>query len=892
MKILKKILIVVVILFVLLISAAAVLPVIFKDDIVALIKDTANKEVNAIIDFGDFDLSLISSFPNFKFSIQDVSIVGVNEFEGDTLAYIKNLDFKLDLMGVINGNYVVNSFSVNTLVANAIVLEDGKANWDVVPESAEEEEVVETDTSAFVFDLEMYEINNASIVYDDRMEGGMKTEILNLNHKGSLKIDGDLIDLKTNTTIDELSQIMDGIKLINKANIVADADMLLDMEKEIYTFKENQFKINNLKLGLNGWLGFVGEDMDMDLSISALDNRFEDVFSMIPSAYQKDIEGLKTKGEFSLNAAVKGLMTEEKIPAFNVDFSIKDAFVQYPDLPKSIENIQMELKVDNKDGVIDHTIVDLKLLHLEIAKNPIDISYYVTSLETDPNMKGVIKSKLNLADLKDVIPMEEGDNYEGRINADVSFAGKLSSIENEKYELFKAEGQVSLLDLVYETIGMPKTTIKSAYLNFTPQSLNLTSFESIIGKSDISASGSIDNILSYVFKDETIHGDFIVNSNYFNADEWMEDEEITDSTAIEEEDNSIIEIPQNIDFKLTSNFKKIDYDSMPITNFVGTLLVKEGELLFKNNSFELLKSTMKIDGKYSTKDISNPFADITMDIKDLDIPTAFSTFNTIQKLAPIAKNAKGQMSMNFSFYTLLNDTMDPVLSSIDSKGKIYIKELMIENNKLFDAVAKQLNNPKYSKMRAEDMSLYFTIVDGKASVEPFDVKIGGIPTKVSGWTSFEEKIEYTMAMKIPRKDLGGDAVIGSLQNAAAKYGTNFTVGETILVDLMLTGDVNKPTLKLVPRGLDGEKSVKDQAKEEITKKVEETKEKVKEEVTKKVEETKQVVTEKVDETKKKAEEEAARLKKEAEEKAEAEKKKAEEEAKKKAKEALKKSLKF
>ena len=61
-RMVKKILAVISILVILLITSLIVLPVIFKDDIVQLVKDGANDNLNALVNFGDFDLSLISSF--------------------------------------------------------------------------------------------------------------------------------------------------------------------------------------------------------------------------------------------------------------------------------------------------------------------------------------------------------------------------------------------------------------------------------------------------------------------------------------------------------------------------------------------------------------------------------------------------------------------------------------------------------------------------------------------------------------------------------------------------------------------------------------------------------------------------------------------------------------
>ena len=148
MKIIKKIVIGLVVLFVLLIGTVALIPVFFKDELVQLVKETANENLNAKVDFGDFDLSLLSSYPYFLFEIENVSVIGVDTFATDTLAHIGKLKFDVDLGSVLAGNYVVNSFEIKDLVANAIVLEDGTANWDVMPTDSTAVEDVTEDTKS------------------------------------------------------------------------------------------------------------------------------------------------------------------------------------------------------------------------------------------------------------------------------------------------------------------------------------------------------------------------------------------------------------------------------------------------------------------------------------------------------------------------------------------------------------------------------------------------------------------------------------------------------------------------------------------------------------------------------------------------------------------------
>src|SRR3954464_6472476 len=98
-KLLKWIGIILLVILVLLIT----LPLIFKGKIVAKVKEEANKNLNAKVDFGDFSLSLIRSFPDFSLAMENLSVINVAPFEGDTLIYAKDLQVTVDLMSVIRG---------------------------------------------------------------------------------------------------------------------------------------------------------------------------------------------------------------------------------------------------------------------------------------------------------------------------------------------------------------------------------------------------------------------------------------------------------------------------------------------------------------------------------------------------------------------------------------------------------------------------------------------------------------------------------------------------------------------------------------------------------------------------------------------------------------------
>ncbi|MEM9053382.1 MAG: AsmA family protein, partial [Bacteroidota bacterium] len=127
-KALKWIAIVVVVIFLLLL----ILPFAFKGKIVDLIKEQANENLRAKVEFSDVSLSLIKNFPNLAVGIDELSVVGIENFEGDTLASIGNIGLVMDVMSVISGDeIVVKRINLDQPSIMVKVLEDGSANYDI-----------------------------------------------------------------------------------------------------------------------------------------------------------------------------------------------------------------------------------------------------------------------------------------------------------------------------------------------------------------------------------------------------------------------------------------------------------------------------------------------------------------------------------------------------------------------------------------------------------------------------------------------------------------------------------------------------------------------------------------------------------------------------------------
>jgi uncharacterized protein involved in outer membrane biogenesis len=133
-------------------------PVIFKDKIRTKVEQVINESVNAQVKFVDYKLGFFKNFPNLAFSLKGLSVVGIDKFEGDTLAGFKSFDLVFNLSSLLKKTgYEVKSIILDHAVINGIVLKDGSANWDIMKDTTEtvtEEEEVDTAASTLKVKLQ------------------------------------------------------------------------------------------------------------------------------------------------------------------------------------------------------------------------------------------------------------------------------------------------------------------------------------------------------------------------------------------------------------------------------------------------------------------------------------------------------------------------------------------------------------------------------------------------------------------------------------------------------------------------------------------------------------------------------------------------------------------
>ncbi|MBS4014313.1 MAG: AsmA family protein [Bacteroidetes bacterium] len=871
----KKFLKITAIVIALIISLLVILPFAFKGKIVEQIKIAINENVNAKVDFDSFSLSFIRSFPDVNFSLYGLKVINNAPFEGQTLADIKRLSVTVNIMSFFGGDgYEIKTIHLEKPYINAIFLKDGSANWDIMLESEDTDEVdTEDNDSDFKLALKRISIRNATIIYDDRdMDLYARLENSNYTIKGDFTASTTNVSVRE-TTADAFYLVFEGIPLLNGVNFDLKAELAADLEAFSFTFLDNIIKFNDLTLLLDGNISMPKSDIIMDITFGSPQTAFKSFLSLIPAIYSKDFADLKTEGTLAFNGFAKGVLGDETIPAFEFNLIVNDGMFQYPDLPAAVKNVNINTKIFNPGGSADLSVVDISKLTFTMAGNPVDFKLNLKTPISDPQIDAFLKGKIDLSKVKDFYPLGENESLSGIIDSDISAKGKMSSIEKEKYNEFLFDGKLVITDMNYKSEDFPQGILISKMdFGFNPRFVELKTFSVKMGESDFSANGRIDNLLGYMLNDDMLTGSFSTNSRYldlnqFFAEETSEADTKEPSQETDSVEMTVIEVPSNINFTLRSSFGKLIFDNMEMTNVSGTIKVADQTVVLQNLQMNMLEGSMAVNGLYSSKNVKQPEIDFNLDIRQFDIQKTFKTFNTFAKLAPIGERAAGKFSAGLTIKSLLDEQMNPVVNSMAGAGNFISNTVKVTNSPTFTNIAEQLKMDRFKEITFNDVNVKFKFKDGRIDVEPFDVNFGNSKANINGYHSFDQTINYLAKFEIPRSEFGGAAndALSGLINQAATSGIKITPGNTVFVGAAITGTVTNPKVSL--NLAQSTSDLKDQVIEQVTEKIEEIIEDIKEQAKEKVEEVKEKVSEELEKRAqqviKEAEKQAENIRKEA-----------------------------
>ncbi|MBT8218906.1 MAG: hypothetical protein KJP00_03735, partial [Bacteroidia bacterium] len=654
------------------------IPLLFKDEIVQAIKTVANDELSAVVDFEEVGLSFFHDFPNLSVDIQNLSVTGIEEFEGTVLYSAPRSIFNLDLKSIFKKDQIgtINTIELRDPTIQLIITKEGIENYNIAKSTK-----TSNAPEAYEIDLSAFEVVNADFLYRDE-SSNISTVLEGIQISGKASLRGDIYNFDYQGSINQSSIKSSGITYLNQVHTKLKGVAIMDLSNSKFEFESNELVLNDLDMRMSGWVQNKPSATLMDIEFESADNKFKKMWSLVPQAYTTNFPDAQIDGNMSINGYIRGTYDDQvtQLPSFEIDIKANNGTVSYPKAPESLQNIHADIKISSP-GDLDQLQIDVPRLDFTLADNPVRGRFSVRNVQSNPAIDMALKGEIELEKLASVLGPDNTADLSGTIDCDVQVKGKQSDIQNRAYQNTLISGYLNIDDLKYSDANSPDLHLLSLKSNFSPSKLKIHSISGQLGRTDINAEAEVNNVISLLTPGQRVTGSVQWSSNLVDLNEWM--------TGAESEADTLkipIELPTNFQFSVDANANTLlysDYDMQDV-KIKGT--IDNGDLVIRQLSSQLGESDIYVSGRLNNT-MNYLFGNETlsgmMNVRSSHLnlntlmPSSSDQDNTQGERAPILVPKNVNVLVNAEIGSLLYDDIN--MSNLKGALAVAEQEARIEN---------------------------------------------------------------------------------------------------------------------------------------------------------------------------------------------------------------------
>ena len=496
------------------------------------------------------------------------------------------------------------------------------------------------------------------------------------------------------------------------------------------------------------------------------------------------LDSLDVKGMLNLDMDVKGNYAPEKslFPVTRLAFDLKNGYVKTKYYPLPVENINMNAHVVNSTGELRDTKINLDTLSFTFEENPFAIK---ASLNNPENLTYDILAhgSIDVAKLYALFS-QEGTELNGFISMDLALKGNQADALAGRYGKLHNKGHLDLRDIGIKSEYLPKEfLIRKGVFRFENDKVWFQKFLGQYGASDITLDGHLSNVVNYILSEnQPLKGSFRMKSEYLLVDELMVDElpvagdqlPVTSyqlPVASDSIPGGVIIIPENLEVSLDADVKKVSFMELDFNDLNARIEVKEGMLLLKGMSFDVIGCKVAMDATYGSVSEKRAFFDFHVKADSFDIKRAYNEVEMFRTLSSAGK-CEGIISLEYSLKGRLDEGMNPIYPSLEGNGVIRLAKVKVMGMKLFTSMSRNLEKEDIREPDLSKVELKTSIKKNVITLEKTRMRISGFRFRVGGETNFNGQLNLKARLGLPPLGIVGIPmrILGTQEKPKFKYG--------------------------------------------------------------------------------------------------------------------------
>lgn len=732
-----------------------VLAFVFEDSIKKYVTDELNAHLNTkiIVEPENINLTFIKDFPQASVEFIDVTALDATEIASqdtilaprDTLFSAGEVSFKFSILDIFRENYTIRQITLEDGMVDVRVDENGNDNYHFLKNDTA---ATANDSGEVAFALEEISFTNVDLGYTDA-----QSESVYKLHVNDLMFAGDFysgeFDLSTEADfrINEFKQ--KDVSLFKGNNGHLDLGMNINTKTGVYAITNGELQISDFMLALSGTVEDRKNNYMLDVLVKGQDVDIKSALSIMPDSLQKEVSDFESTGEFYFDASVKGLSGDTLVPDIEANFGIRNgATLTRKNSGVTLRDISLEGIYSNAGG---SDLLEISKFNSSTGKSKLSGSFSMKGKQPDYSVS--ISGNIDLAELQEILELDTVENMSGKM--DVHFEGsgkpeKGNSLTAADFRKFKTAGDVKFTDAM---IRLKNSTLDGDSLNgqlsFDGNNVAIKQFSGITAGSDFVISGSVRNLLGYMFTDdEILNVEGEVTSRNLDLNKVLGGEETNPNADTSYE----LVLPDRFKMNLATNIRHVLFRRFEGEALNGSIEIRNSKLYTNDMSVRTMDGTITCDGVIDATREDSLVISCTSKISQVNITKLFFVFENFGQTEGEEtigdKNVSGILTSDVTFASMWDSKLNVNEKTIYTFADVTIEKGELKEFKPLESLSRFISVEELRDIKFSSLHNTIEIKDRVVNMPKMEIKSSAVDLQMSGTHDFDNMIDYHFVVSL------------------------------------------------------------------------------------------------------------------------------------------------
>jgi hypothetical protein len=768
----------------------------YGDEVKALVIAEINQSLVTRVDVKGVDFSFFKKFPYASVNFSGITIFDSQDGKlgTDTLLLAGNIFLCFNIFDIVNQRYHLQKIEFSNAFLKPYVDGKNKKNYIIWKEKENDE------NQKFQFALDEIVLKNVGLFYVNDYTRDM---IIFRTHTFKLtgNFSSEKYDLKGNGSMySELLQF-DRINYIKKQPVRLFFGVHIDNEKRTFTFDQSSVAISDINLEIKGNISIPEQQNPyIDLQIKGSEIKLEQLLSLLPAQFTKDLKNYSSEGVFQFSGEIKGAVSDKIRPTVNADFGISKGTLLHKESATKISNISLKGKFSTgKNASAASTILEVSEFSCNPGIGAVSGNFMLKDF-THPHLSAAIKSEFDLKELSDFFKTDTIEAVNGRLLANLSIDLVLHPDSGWSAKDFRNTRSSGKLVLENADLKFKESTHHyhnlSGEMSFDNNDILVKSVSGGLNSSDFSLSGTFRNIFPWLFDEQE---KLLVEAN-FTSTKLMLDEMLTSSQSTATDTVYGLHFSNRININLVSNVAYLKFRRFEASNISGRVSIKNNVFAASDLFFNALNGEVSANGKIEAGADNNFKIICRAAIAGINVNKLFYQFEDFGQTTLCEKHINGTASAGIEFDMQMDKQLNINQKSLYSKATVLIENGELNNFEPMKKLSSYIRVPDLNEIKFAALNNTIEIKDETIIIPKMEINSSAIDISFGGTHSFNDEIDYRFRLLL-RDILARKAKDNNKNNSEFGYVEDDDEKRRMSVFIAMKGTMNNPKFSYDGMGL-------------------------------------------------------------------------------------------